>query len=86
MAGSFVTDRDLYADKDGNVVEADDPAKVTKIASAGSTVADADVEKYGLDRGGGSEGDKSESAPSSDSSPDGKFSEKTPAKKGAKKR
>lgn len=66
---SFVADRDLYADKDGKVVEADDPAKVTKIASKGSTVSDADVQKYGL-KGGNSEtveGDTDEDAPSDES-------------------
>lgn len=80
MRGSYVADRDLYADKDGKVVEADDPAKVTKIASAGSVVADADVERYGLNRSTEPEGESDDEGDAAEVSAD-EESASAPAKK-----
>lgn len=46
--GSYIADRDLYADKDGNLVEADDPKQAFFIAKKGSPVSPENVERYGL--------------------------------------
>lgn len=44
----FVSDRRLYLDKDHNVVEADDPNKLTLLVAEGGRLSQEDVEKYGL--------------------------------------
>ena len=44
----WVADRRLYLDKDGKVVEADDPARATLLVGVGGIVPAADAERYGL--------------------------------------
>lgn len=46
--GDFVADKDYFADKDGNLVEANDPAKLTKIVGEGGTLSAEEAAKYGL--------------------------------------
>lgn len=46
--GDFIADKAIYVDAAGKVVDANDPAKLTKIADVGARVSDADVQKYGL--------------------------------------
>lgn len=46
--GDFIADRALYLDQDDNLVEADSPEKLTKLADVGTRVSEADVVKYGL--------------------------------------
>jgi hypothetical protein len=47
MAG-WIADRRLYLDKDGNMVEADNPARVRLLIHTGQTMTEADARKYGL--------------------------------------
>ena len=44
----WTSDRRLYLDKDGNVVEADDPSRVSLLVAKGGTVPLIDAERYGL--------------------------------------
>ena len=44
----YTADRDLFLDKDGNLVEANDPKKLTKLVGVGGTLSGEDALKYGL--------------------------------------
>lgn len=44
----WTSDRRLYLDKDGKVVEADDPTRQSLLVAQGGTIPLADAEKYGL--------------------------------------
>lgn len=44
----YVADRDLYLDKDGALVEADNAARVTLLARAGQTVPQGKADELGL--------------------------------------
>ena len=44
----WTSDRRLYLDKDGKVVEADDPTRQSLLVAAGGTIPLADAERYGL--------------------------------------
>lgn len=44
----WTSDRRLYLDKDGKVVEADDPTRVSLLVAAGGNMPMADAERYGL--------------------------------------
>lgn len=49
MASNLWTaDRRLYLDKDGKVVEADDPTRQSLLVATGGTIPLADAERYGL--------------------------------------
>lgn len=49
MASNMWTaDRRLYLDKDGKVVEADDPSRASLLVAQGGTIPLADAERYGL--------------------------------------
>jgi hypothetical protein len=49
MASNLWTaDRRLYLNKDGQVVEADDPTRQTLLVAQGGTIPLADAERYGL--------------------------------------
>lgn len=49
MASNLWTaDRRLYLDKDGKVVEADDPTRQSLLVAVGGTIPLADAERYGL--------------------------------------
>lgn len=48
MGNDFVADKDYFADKDGNPVEANDPNKMTKIIGEGGTLTAEEAAKYGL--------------------------------------
>jgi len=49
MASNIWTaDRRLYLDKDGKVVEANDPSRATLLIAAGGNMSLADAERYGL--------------------------------------
>lgn len=49
MASNLYTaDRRLYLDKDGKVVEADDPTRTRLLVAAGGTMPLEDAERYGL--------------------------------------
>lgn len=41
-------DHDVFVDKDGNVVDAKDPAKVTKVVGAGGKISKVEAQKYSL--------------------------------------
>lgn len=45
---AYVSDRRLYLTKDGAVVEANDPAKLTLLVSEGGTLTEAQARQYGL--------------------------------------
>jgi hypothetical protein len=47
-SNDFVSDRRLYLDSEGNVVEADDPNRARLLVGEGGTVPAADAERYGL--------------------------------------
>lgn len=44
----WTSDRRLYLDKDGKVVEADDTTKQSLLVAAGGTIPLADAQRYGL--------------------------------------
>lgn len=44
----WTSDRRLYLDKDGKVVEADNPTRLSLLVAAGGTIPLADAERYGL--------------------------------------
>lgn len=44
----YVATERLYLDKDGNVVKADDPARVSLLVAVGSKLSDEDARRYGL--------------------------------------
>jgi hypothetical protein len=44
----YTSDRRLYLNAEGKVVEADDPTRVSLLVNAGGTIPMADAEKYGL--------------------------------------
>lgn len=44
----WVADRRLYLDKDGKVVEANDPSRATLLVAAGNTIPIEDAERLGL--------------------------------------
>jgi hypothetical protein len=44
----YVADRRLYLDKDGKVVEADDPTRQSLLISSGGTMPEADARRLGL--------------------------------------
>lgn len=44
----FVSDRRLYLDKDGKVVEADDPARASLLVAKGASLPEDVARKYGL--------------------------------------
>lgn len=44
----WTSNRRLYLDKDGKVVEAGDPTKQSLLVAAGGTIPLADAERYGL--------------------------------------
>jgi hypothetical protein len=46
--GDYTADRRLYLDKDGNLVEADDPARLTKLVDVGGRLTEAQARGYGL--------------------------------------
>ena len=48
MSNDFVADKDYFADKDGNLVEANDPKRATKIVSQGGSLSAEEAAKYGL--------------------------------------
>lgn len=45
---AYVSDRRLYLDAAGNLVEANDPAKLTLLVAEGSTLTEAQARQYGL--------------------------------------
>lgn len=44
----WTADRDLYLDKEGNVVEAGDPHAAFLLARAGRVIPEAQMEQYGV--------------------------------------
>lgn len=44
----YVSPRRLYLDRDGKVVEADDPARVQLLVKAGGTLPEDEAQRYGL--------------------------------------
>lgn len=76
--GNFVADKDYFADKDGNLVEADDPNKVTKVVSAGLTLSAEEAAKYGLSN----EASEAEDAGEADEEAAPRRSSKKASKKG----
>lgn len=44
----WTSDRRLYLDKDGKVVEADDPTRQSLLVAQGGTIPLADAQRYGL--------------------------------------
>lgn len=44
----YTADRPLFLDKDGNVVEASDPNKLTKLVDAGGKLTAEQAKQYGL--------------------------------------
>lgn len=74
--GDFVADKDYFADKDGNLVEANDPNKMTKVVGVGGTLTAEEAAKYGL----------SNEAPEAESEDAGEEAiAKVPSKKASKK-
>lgn len=47
-ANMWTSNRRLYLDKDGKVVEADDPTRQSLLVAAGGSIPLADAERYGL--------------------------------------
>lgn len=45
---NYTADRRLYLDKEGNLVEADDPKKNELLVAEGGTLSAEDAAKYGL--------------------------------------
>lgn len=45
---TFVSDRRLYLDADGNVVEATDPTKTTLLVGVGGKLTEDQARQYGL--------------------------------------
>ena len=48
MEGQYTADRRLSLDASGNVVEADDPSRVTLLVAKGGTLPMEDARRYGL--------------------------------------
>jgi hypothetical protein len=48
MVTMWAADRRLYLDKDGNVVEADDPRRVQLLVPAGGTISLEQAQRLGL--------------------------------------
>jgi hypothetical protein len=63
----FVSDKRVYADRDGNVVDAKDPNRARLVVAEGGTLSHEEALKYGLVK----EGEEAESPESSDSSSEG---------------
>lgn len=67
----FVADRNIYLDKDGNVVEEDNPAQVRQLVGKGGSLSPADVEKYGLGKKKKKAEEKAEEAQATEEPVDG---------------
>lgn len=44
----YVADRNIYLDKDGNVVDENDPTQATQLIGKGGAISTETAEKYGL--------------------------------------
>lgn len=45
---AYIADRNLYLDKDDNLVEEDNPAQARQLVGKGGALSEADARKYGL--------------------------------------
>jgi DNA uptake protein ComE-like DNA-binding protein len=59
----YISSRRVYLDKSGNVVEANDPGKLTLLVAAGGSLSREDAERYGLLKGQPAQASQSEDAP-----------------------
>jgi hypothetical protein len=76
----FVSDRRLYLDKDNNVVEANDPNKLTLLVAEGGSLSAEEAAKYGLGVEEAATEESTEEAEASDDSGTVTKTKKAPAK------
>lgn len=82
---AYIADRNLYLDKDGNLVEEDDPAQERQLVGKGGALSAADAEKYGLSKVAQAEEGEAEEAVEKAAKPSANKKDSPSSNKGVKK-